>query len=97
MRTRSSTRANGQSPGREHALPPPTRKPRGPKKTKPATVVEDAPAKPSGSETLFTGFFNALFISRNKAVLLEWLYVFFLLLFLDAMMKATPAPIPKPW
>lgn len=96
MRTRSATRAAGLSPGREHVLPPPTRKKRAPRAKKESGA---APAEPAASSEPLPAPLTALITGGTRAILLEWLYIFFLLLFLDAMLnKAAPvAPaVPVP-
>lgn len=92
MKTRSTTRANGASPGRDHVLPPPTRKPRGPAKTKLSKPKdsEQGPAKAGCENSSFYHILNLIIPSANKAILLEWLGLLFIIVFLHVMTTQTP-------
>lgn len=89
MRTRSSTRVTGLSPGRDHALPPPTRKPKKAKLPKVKECGQVPVAVAAGCEPTFHHILNTIIPGANKAVLLEWLGLLFFILFLHVMSNNT--------
>ena len=83
-RTRSSTKENGRSPGREHVLPPPTRKGRkGRKQT-------DGDPPSETSTCYLSAIFNLLKTPRGKAVLMDWLCVLLVILLVDVFYHDAP-------
>lgn len=93
MRTRSTTAASGLSPGRDHVLPPPTRKKRVPRaKSESGREGPQSPGVGEGVDgaaapepTIFT-LVNALIPGANMATLSIWLYLFCFLLLLNALL-----------